>query len=117
MAKKKDSESEWKEACEACEEKRKQYISSCFRVQKVGLWRIDYFRGKIEEIPYETPKVKARDKAQKLEDELCKIIEKAEDLSALGDIVHRGLKDMEERVQAYKLNETREQKKKGEYDE
>jgi hypothetical protein len=117
MAEKKDYESEWKAAYKVLEEKGKEFKISCFQFQKVGQWRIDYFKKEIEEISYEMPKVKARDKAQKLEDELYKISEKAEDLSALGDIIDKGLKDMEERVQGYKLNETGEQKEKGEYNE
>ena len=117
MAKKEDYESEWKEAYKVCEEKSKELKSFCFRLQKVGQWRIDYFKKEIEEISYETPKTKARDKAQKLESALYVISEKVEESSASVDIVDKGLKNMEERIQAYKSNETREQKKKGKYDE
>ena len=117
MVEKEDYENGWKEAYKIWEEKGKEYKLSTFQLQNFGQKRIDYFKKEIEEIPLKTPKTKARDKAQKMEDELYKISEKVEESSASGDIVDKGLKDMEERVQAYKSNETREQKKKGEYDE
>ena len=117
MAGKEDYENEWEEAHKVWEEKSKEFKSFCFQLQKLGQKRIDYFKKEIEEIPYKTPKTKARDKTQKLEDELYKISEKAEDLSASVDIVGKGLKDMDERVQAYKSNETRDQKEKGESNE
>jgi len=110
MVEKEDYESEWKEAYKMWEEEGKEFKLFSFQLQKLGQKRIDYFKKEIEEISHETPKTKTRDKAKKIEDELYKISEKAEELSALGDIVDKGLKDMEERVQAYKSNETRDQK-------
>ena len=78
---------------------------------------INVFKNEIEDIPPETPKMKARDKSQRIEDNLFNISEKAEDLSTLCDLADKGLKDLEERVKAYKSNETIEQKEKGEYNE
>jgi hypothetical protein len=112
MAEKKDCESEWKEAYKVWEEKKKEFKLSCFRLQKVGKRRINHINKEIEEIPYETPKMKARDKAQKLESALYVISEKVEESSVSVYIVDKGLEDMGERIQAYKSNETREQKKK-----
>ena len=109
-------ESEWKEAYMRWDEKKKELKTSCFQLQKVGQRRIDHFKNEIEEIPHETPKTKARDKIQKLEGELYRISDEAEGLSA-GDIVDKGLKDIGKRVQAYKSNETIEQKEKGECNE
>ena len=117
MSEKEDYESEWEEAHKVWEEKSKELQSITFQLQKVGQWRIDYFKKEIEEISYETPKTKARDKAKNIEEELYKISEKEEELSALEDIVDKGLKDMGERVQAYKSNDTSDQKEKGEYNE
>ena len=117
MAEKEDYESEWEETHKVWGEKIKEVKIFSFQLQNVGQWRIDYFKKEIEEISYKTPKTKARDKAQKLEDELYKISEKAEELSELCDIVDKGLKDMGERVQAYKSNETKDQKVKGKYNE
>ena len=117
MSEKEDYEKEWEEEYKIWEEKGKEYKLSTFQLQKIGQKRIDYFKKEIEEIPPKTPKTKARDKAQKLEDELYKINEKVEESSALGDIVDKGLNDIERRVQAYKSNETGDQKEKGEYNE
>ena len=117
MQEKEVYESEWEEVYIAWVEKSKELQSITFRLQKVGQRRIDYFKNEIEDIPPETPKMKARDKSQRIEDTLFNISEKAEDLSTLCNLVDRELKDLEERVQAYKSNETIEQKEKGEYNE
>ena len=118
MAEKEDYAREWEEVYKALEEKTKELKSFSFRLQEAGQRRINHIKNEIEEMPNKTPtKMKARDKAQKIEDDIYKIIEKAEEFSALCDIPDRGLKDLEERVQAYKSNETREQNEKGEYDE
>ena len=116
MAEKEDYESEWEETHKVWEEKIKEVKISSFQLQKVGQWKIDYFKKEIEEISYKTPKTKARDKIQKLEGELYRISDEAEGLSA-GDIVDKGLKDIGKRVQAYKSNETKDQKVKGKYNE
>ena len=116
MAEKEDYESEWKGKYKVWEEKREEFRSASFQLEEVGQKRIDYFKNETEEISYETQKTKARDKTKKTEDELYKISDEAEGLSA-GDIVDKGLKDIEKRVQAYKSSETRDQKEEGEYNE
>ena len=117
MVEKGDHESEWKEAYKVWKEKREDFRSSSFQLEKVAQRRIDYFKKETEEISYKTPKMKTRDKVQKTEDELIyKISEEAEDLSA-GDKVNKELNDIENRVQKYKSSETRDQKEEGEYNE
>ena len=117
MAEKEDYESEWKEKYTVWKEKREEFQSSSLQLEKVGQWRIDYFKNETEEISYETQKTKTRDKAKKIEDDLLyKISEEAEHLSA-GDIVDKGLEDIKKRVQAYKSSETGDQKEEGECNE
>ena len=106
-------EEEWEETYKVCEEKMKELKPIIFQLIKVGQRRVDRSRKEIEDIPHETPKMKTRDKAKKTENVLYDLPEKAEDLSELVAMLDKGLKDMEERTQVYKLSKE-EEKKKGE---
>ena len=117
MAEKEDYESEWKGKYKVWEEKREEFRSASLQLEKVGQWRIDYFKNETEELSDKMQKTKTRDKAQKIEgDLLYKISEEAEHLSA-GDIVDKRLEDIKKRVQAYKSSETGDQKEEGECNE
>lgn len=113
MPEKEDSKSELEEALDAVVEKGKEFKLASFRFQRVAQRVIDRINEELEEITPETPRIKARDKAKKLTEDVYEINEFIEKGLIVCYRVDSGVKDLKERAQAYTWNKTRDQKEKG----
>jgi len=105
MSKKAAANVEWEREFYEIIETTKKLKKQIYNFQTVAKVKLDDLCNEIEDIPYDVPKLKTRDKAEKTEEDLYTINEKVDEVSGLCEDVARGMADIDQRVKLYLLTE------------